>query len=745
MNVIKSLHASLVQRQFQFNHKYFTCISSYWGFKLSTGKPVLEQQYWTDMAKYIDDTGPLDEGMVKQQPEFLVYANAISPEQKEVQALLVEVEFAGQSKQLQVTGNREWQSRGISKIPTEPEPFTQMPLDYKHAFGGELFLPNPVGKGFKTDALPNVEYPNQVMGSANAKAEPASFANLNCDWSARKALAGTYDQSYIDDHMPGLAIDVDWHYFNVAPKDQWLDLPLLGTEAFTLTNLNVDLPVLTGQLPNIRARAFVEQKVEAEAEFKEVNLTLDTVLLFPNDDLGILIHRGTCEVSHQFGKDITKLMLAHEFGNDEMLPLAHYQQEMTNRSDPDNSWKYLLDTSALIPAGISCGLQSLVKEGIEENQQYQGDNLQNFAEQSASQLDGKMQEQLDKVYQELEQRGCEEQLAQLKQVAQQNESVSPEQIEDENLKQLLALQSKILPDPDEFAKELDFTKLDLDALEELSQYSEQMAQQYSDSNIKHLEKQIAELKQNPHLNQNPEVIEKLELMLARLTQLPLLPRMSEEEMKASADAQQKMLDKQASSINDPEVLKHLTDEQKQTLALAETATQDFSLEKQQQEALDFIEESYLQTAHFMDEARSPHAGEEQSRADKLIHSYQNNLSTENTDIAFAQLANTSLAGAKLTKSLMEYSQIQSCNFAKADLTKANFAKSKLHDCNFSEAEMAGVNLGAAQLSSCIFKGQTFTEATFAKSVFENCKFERCNFGERLDAWLETELSGVSLC
>ena len=743
MNVIKSLHASLMQRQFQYKHRYFTSSSVYWGFKLSTGEPVVEQDYWSIISQYIGTAGPIDEGMIKEHPEFTVYGNAIAPNQQAVTGLMAEVSFAGKRKVLQVTGNRTWQSSGLSKVASKPEPFVEMPLDYEHAFGGEDFLSNPLGKGFNTEELPNVEYPQQLMATEKAQPTPASFSHLNNDWLDRKALMGTYDQDYIDNHMPGLAPDIDWRHFNAAPKDQWLESELLGQETYQFINLNAEHSELTGSLPAISARFFVQQALDVEqpeqTEFKEIPLKLDTVYFFPNDDLGILVHRGSFEISHPFGRDIQKVLLGHEQVGQEVKSEQHYQEELNKRSDLENGWKYLLNTSPLLPAGVTCGLKKILGDNVNEAELAQGENLKTYAEQSAKEMDGKLDEQLEKTYQELEKQGCEDEIEKLKLAAGKTENVAPEDIEDENLKKMLAIQSKIVGDPEKLAKELDLTQLDLQALEELAEHSHDMAKQQEQDSINNLQQQIEKMKSDPHMAESPEMIAELEQLLAQLTELPVLPRFDPADVAESMEFQQQAMVKQVENLNDPDVLKHLSEEQQQQLLLGRAEFTEFEPDKVQQDAAEFAADSYLQSAHFMEDARSPHAGQEQTLVDKLLAQYQANTEIANVDIAFAKLEQKSLVGINLYRGLLEYSVLAGCNFSRANLEKANFAKAQVSNCDFSAANMKDANLGAASFTACVFSEQIFSDATYGKSTFTDCRFEQCDFGARLDAWLETTL------
>ncbi|QSI75176.1 DUF2169 family type VI secretion system accessory protein [Niveibacterium microcysteis] len=95
--------------------------------------------------------------------------------------------------------------------------------------------------------------------------QPAGFGALARPWQPRRALAGTYDQHWLDTRHPNLPEDFDFGYWNCAPDDQQVPY-LVGDEQLSFTNLSAaDTPgvqrdqngnsVLRCALP--RHRAFV--------------------------------------------------------------------------------------------------------------------------------------------------------------------------------------------------------------------------------------------------------------------------------------------------------------------------------------------------------------------------------------------------------------------------------------------------------------------------------------------------------
>ena len=127
----------------------------------------------------------LDMGFPKPRGEFLVTGSCFAPRGEERPIVQVSVRVGDYRKKLYVFGHRYWKEPGPTVYGlTLPEPFAEMPLTYQNAFGGEGFLKNPVGKGMKpattptgemAHPLPNIEYPDILMGSTLGSARPGRF------------------------------------------------------------------------------------------------------------------------------------------------------------------------------------------------------------------------------------------------------------------------------------------------------------------------------------------------------------------------------------------------------------------------------------------------------------------------------------------------------------------------------------------------------------------------------------------
>jgi len=171
--------------------------------------------------------------MTKTTTDVLVVGHACAPQGRPVTQMDVGFRVGPVNKVLRVTGDRRWGSLGISS----PEPFTKMPIVYERAFGGadlksarperDWDWRNPVGAGFAVArdnldgaALPNIEYPDDIVTGWKDRPRPAGFGPIAAHWQPRVAFAGTYDEKWMNERQPLLPLDFDNRFFQSAPQDQ---------------------------------------------------------------------------------------------------------------------------------------------------------------------------------------------------------------------------------------------------------------------------------------------------------------------------------------------------------------------------------------------------------------------------------------------------------------------------------------------------------------------------------------------
>jgi hypothetical protein len=149
--------------------------------------------------------------MPKPRGEMLVTGSCFAPRGTTRPASLVSVQVGELQKTLHVYGNRFWKKNyGMSTL-TDPLPFSEMPVTWPNAFGGDGFEKNPTGKGIRGQEkdggesvipLPNIETPGNLIVSPDQEAEPAGFGPLDMMWPQRQKKTGTYDDKWLRENWP---------------------------------------------------------------------------------------------------------------------------------------------------------------------------------------------------------------------------------------------------------------------------------------------------------------------------------------------------------------------------------------------------------------------------------------------------------------------------------------------------------------------------------------------------------------
>lgn len=324
----------------------------------------LEQDMWGEILPILGEQ-ILDPCDPKPRAEAVVHGAFFAPEGRPVRQGTARLRVGSAiDKTVRVTGNREWIRPSMGRLQaSDPVPFTRMPLDWRHAFGGPEFEGNPDGIGHwpkKVEQtrfpLPNLEYPDDPLTHPDAIVRPAAMSPRPPTLPARRKLAGTYDARWARIHEPGYPTDIHPDFFLTAPPDQVLPGYFQGREPFQVDGMHPQRPHLPGRLPGLRARCFVEQKPEgaegkAPAEFREVPLHPDTLVLFPEIERAILIHHGHVPLKEIDGLDVETLLIGFEWLEDAPRPLPHWQEALRRRRDPATAARALVETADLCPIG----------------------------------------------------------------------------------------------------------------------------------------------------------------------------------------------------------------------------------------------------------------------------------------------------------------------------------------------------------------------------------------------------------
>ncbi len=229
----------------------------------------------------------------KKTTDILVVGHAYAPVGYTATRLDVGFKVGPVTKLLRVSGDRHWQDGR----PTEPKPFTKMPLIYERAFGGvdrrsehpecDWDWRNPLGTGFAVSKahllgvpLPNLEHPQQLIESGSERPEPAGFGAIGAHWQPRVAFAGTYDEHWLQHRQPLLPEDFDERFFQCAPLDQQTPHFLSGGEAVALSGLTAEGQVLRFFLPRLHL-GFETRFYDGSLDIHKTK-NLHTVILEPD-------------------------------------------------------------------------------------------------------------------------------------------------------------------------------------------------------------------------------------------------------------------------------------------------------------------------------------------------------------------------------------------------------------------------------------------------------------------------------
>lgn len=745
MRILKTMQAGVLERTFAFHGRYFLCVSVLWCFRLDDGRAMLEAEMWQGLTDLLSEGRIFDQSMPKEKAEFLCAGSFYAPGGNPVRQEAISVRVGDREKRLLVSGPRHWRAAG----PTRPEPITTQPIRYSYAYGGESYADNPTGKGFAPDpesgerALPQVEYPGEAITSSSQRPRPASLEGRDLRWRPRQRYAGTYDEEYMRTRMPGLPDDVDWRLFNDAAEDQWFDQYLRGDEPFDIVHMHPEQARITGTLPGVVGRAFVDRKRDARTkdsplEFQEIPLRLDTVWLLPDAECGILIHRGTTEVQEDDATDIVRLLVAHENLGESPRSKDHYRTEMAKRADPEKGHRYMLDTRPLLPPGYTCAIQELMANDLNRRENLASENISEYARNQKEQQLRDADERIDNIQQTIRDDADAQDLASgetdvTDEVDKARAAMHSDGDTSERDQEIQQLVGKIVPGAG--AGEPDLTQIDFDAFDELQEYLKKSAESERTQANEATREQINDLRRrnDPESEELTRAIESLEAVLAQEPTPPPLPRPQFDEQVSQIREQIQALEQYREDLEAAGV-----DEQQIQLAIPDIET----IRGQLQEAEKALRDQYPVWAHLVEPSSSPHPGEEGRRRDELLQRVARKESAAEGDFAFVDLSGVTLEGSDLSRALLEYVDFTGATLRNVSLQGAVLAKAKLVNCRFEGVNLVGANIGSTMIQGATFIDCDVTEGRLSRADIRSTRFERCRIAERMEMFLETSLTQV---
>lgn len=317
------------------------------GFSFADPEPLREDALWRWVREALPEGEVLDQGLPKPRAEYLVYGACRSRNPVRGKEVLVQV--GELRKRLHVFGPRFWRTHG----PTAPRPFTRVPVDWGHAYGGPDYPDNPLGLGHGrlkqgVHPLPLVEAPGHLVAFPRQKPPPAGLSAIPAQWPARRRHLGTVDAAWLERDWPGPPRDRNPEYACTAPPDQRFSGFLRGGEPFLVKGMHPGKEVLQGRLPELRARIFLLRRPEHGGHFTEAPVRLETVWLFPETETGVVLFRAVTGTMDEECADIAATMIVLESLDQEPLPAEHYKEQCLAALIPGG--KARTDLDAPIPA-----------------------------------------------------------------------------------------------------------------------------------------------------------------------------------------------------------------------------------------------------------------------------------------------------------------------------------------------------------------------------------------------------------
>lgn len=273
------------------------------------GSVVASEEAWPWIVQRFGNL-PFDCGLKKHRGTFAVHgtAFALTPEQRQGMTVLTQVGKV--EKMLHVFPPRYWQKGILGWKAVVSAPLTSVAIDCHHAFGGEGWAANPKGCGFIQGevedgvVLPQIEIKEEPLLHPGQCPKTATLMPLLPQNPERACHIGTLDLLWQHTTQPFLPIDSDRRWFDEVPQDQCQNDFWHGDEQWRVVGMHPEHLEITGQLPALRPRLFVERLSGDEATVTEATLDLDTVWLFPDVHHQLLLYRTELPVEDIDGEDL---------------------------------------------------------------------------------------------------------------------------------------------------------------------------------------------------------------------------------------------------------------------------------------------------------------------------------------------------------------------------------------------------------------------------------------------------------
>jgi uncharacterized protein YjbI with pentapeptide repeats len=707
MDIKKQESHSVFSKVFQAQGENYLAITVMSAFSFDNpGELLDETDLWSFAGSALSNHDVLDMFMPKQEGEILAAGKFFSPGRKFVRAGSVRILVGSVNKTLHVFGDRYWiKKAGVVSDISDPQPMTEMEITYVNAFGGAGYKQNPLGKGMAKQGsddsipLPNIEYPDQLIGSPSDRPQPAGFGPLGIEWQQRSVKLGTYDQKWLETRWPWYPEDMDWTYFNAAPEDQIIDRYFRGDEKVVIENMHPERFKIETTLPGLRMRCFVEKHAEEKEIFKELKTRLDTIWLFPEQEMGALIWRATTEVKDEDATDISAVVIDHELFADGERPLEYYRQ--------------LLYMEAIEEPELPEPPEEIEPETIKRPEQPKVKEPEIDTETQAmiKELEEKIAASEKEMMNDLKERG-----------------IDIEQI----MKELPVAAGLAIPAVTETPGELSLQDLE----KKLARGEAELQKIFKDMGIDP-NKLMEGLEQKNPLS-TKELIEKIQ-----------------EAGISDPETEKYLLEMESKQAEaEKEIAALLEEEEKREAELRaeeppEKEEAKEELEPETEEALtrEKVVEGYGRGESFAEKDLSglDLSGLELSGAD-FSKSVLENVDLSNTDLEFAYFTGSILTGAILTRARLSHARMDGCTLTGVHANEVDMSHADVSEADMSQGDFEGAIFMGSRMNNSVFemsrlKGARFTKASLRKTgffgtdltdaVFEEADISNADFSETI--------------
>lgn len=700
------------------------------GIDLESGKALLSPEFIEHAMCELDGYSIPDPGMPKPKGEFLVSGAFYSPTGTGVEAGSVNVRIGGKEKTIYVFGNRCWEG----PVPSRPEYFNQCDISYSNAFGGAQFQANPIGRGYKEEQLPALEYPEWLIGSPGDTPPPCSLGPRDSTWSERSQYKGTYDKHYLSRHYPGHPDDLDLNFFMTSAPDQWIDGYFSGDETIFIENMHPQVPRIETQLPGLHVRSFY--RMATGEELSELPLNLDTVWIFPAKKMAVLYWRGGIELQVQNGMEDANFVYGFEAKESELKDISHYQRAIDFMGGNEADALKAFSSTRLVPKKYRSALMQMyldsqsqeVSSPFLDNLSAKVDTVRTSIDQELSKMNSTLESELLHQRDAIADPTMNDRLAEMEALLSSATKSSDERGQAEIADQLEA----ILPGVTGKGKELDLDDLDFTVLDQLhSVVDKEVSTQQDrlnneiDTAMKTLDSSLRsdELFTSEHSSLMQEQVNPmLELLSASKEQESApLPRMP---VSTIVDSMTSLQESSVAGIAQPEAGKEggeLVPELPDSISsmLDDISLGTAALESQSRE----FQAIYREVAHMQPIGKSPHAESLDIIKQRFERKLANSESVAGMDLACLDFTGMNLSGVDFSDCLMEQVILSGANLTGARLNRANLARARLDNAVLIDIEAREANLGSVVAVDCDLSGADLQSAILSKGDFSRALFK----------------------